>query len=391
MKKNKIILASVAALMAVSPMLPFSSQAHTVQAADTNAVNKMVMHTAVAYDKDGNSTGVKYNAFSYARLLSTPVKIDGTIYYKVADKDQYLKATNIDGVTRRITHNTYIYRTSTRRTSYQNRWKLYKGQTITTYGGSYRFKNGKHYFRVGGPAKQYVKSYNLGPVIRANTTMAPNSNNTSSNTTTNKPTDNTTTNNTQPVGNEETTVTVTASFNVNIFDNQGNTVRRNVPKGTKFVVDRLEVTPFADRFPTALGREGLYRIKGTDTWILAVDVTAAKKLPLHDYDLEHNSYIKFPQATDLYNASGSKINTNGDYIRKQSGQYKVDKLLYIWVPSENKAERFYHLVGKEVASNNGHISFDDGYVKESDVQFMSNSKAITPSNTAAEAEAAAKK
>lgn len=391
MKKNKFILASVAALMAVSPMLPFSSQAHTVQAADTNAVNKMVMHTAVAYDKDGNSTGVKYNAFSYARLLSTPVKIDGTIYYKVADKDQYLKATNIDGVTRRITHNTYIYRTSTRRTSYQNRWKLYKGQTITTYGGSYRFKNGKHYFRVGGPAKQYVKSYNLGPVIRANTTMAPNSNNTSSNTTTNKPTDNTTTNNTQPVGNEETTVTVTASFNVNIFDNQGNTVRRNVPKGTKFVVDRLEVTPFADRFPTALGREGLYRIKGTDTWILAVDVTAAKKLPLHDYDLEHNSYIKFPQATDLYNASGSKINTNGDYIRKQSGQYKVDKLLYIWVPSENKAELFYHLVGKEVASNNGHISFDDGYVKAIDVQFMSNSKAITPSNTAAEAEAAAKK
>lgn len=391
MKKNKFILASVAALMAVSPMLPFSSQAHTVQAADTNVTNKMIMHTAVAYDKDGNSTGVKYNAFSYARLLSTPVKIDGTIYYKVADKDQYLKATNIDGVTRRITHNTYIYRTSTRRTSYQNRWKLYKGQTITTYGGSYRFKNGKHYFRVGGPAKQYVKSYNLGPVIRANTTMAPNSNNTSSNTTTNKPTDNTTTNNTQPVGNEETTVTVTASFNVNIFDNQGNTVRRNVPKGTKFVVDRLEVTPFADRFPTALGREGLYRIKGTDTWILAVDVTAAKKLPLHDYDLEHNSYIKFPQATDLYNASGSKINTNGDYIRKQSGQYKVDKLLYIWVPSENKAERFYHLVGKEVASNNGHISFDDGYVKESDVQFMSNSKAITPSNTAAEAEAAAKK
>ena len=389
MKKNKFILASVAALMAVSPMLPLSSQAHTVQAADTNAVNKMVMHTAVAYDKDGNSTGVKYNAFSYARLVASPVKIGDGIYYKVADKDQYLKATNIDGVTRRITHNTYIYSTSTRRTSYQNKWKLYKGQTITTYGGSYRFKNGKHYFRVGGPAKQYVKSYNLGPVIRANTTMAPNSNNTSSNTTTNKPTDNTTTNNTQPVGNEETTVT--ASFNVNIFDNQGNTVRRNVPKGTKFVVDRLEVTPFADRFPTALGREGLYRIKGTDTWILAVDVTAAKKLPLHDYDLEHNSYIKFPQATELYNASGSKINTNGDYIRKQSGQYKVDKLLYIWVPSENKAELFYHLVGKEVASNNGHISFDDGYVKASDVQFMNNSKAITPSNTAAEAEAAAKK
>ena len=379
MKKNKIIMASVAALMAISPLAAFGSQTHTVQAADTNVTNKMIMHTAIAYDKDGNSTGVKYNAFSYAKLVASPVKIGDSIYYKVADKDQYLKATNIDGVTRRITHNTYIYSTSTRRTSYQNKWKLYKGQTITTYGGSYKFKNGKHYFRVGGPTKQYIKSYNLGPVISANTTMAPGSDNSKPST------------NTQPVGNEETTVTVKDSYNVNIFDNQGNTVRRNVPKGTKFVVDRLEVTPFADRFPTALGREGLYRIKGTDTWILAVDVTAAKKLPLHDYDLEHNSYIKFPQATDLYNASGSKINTNGDYIRRQSGQYKVDKLLYIWVPSENKAELFYHLVGKEVSSNNGHISFDDGYVKASDVQFMSNSKAITPSNTPAEAEAAAKK
>lgn len=378
MKKNKFILASVAALMAVSPVLA-GSQASQAQAA-TNATNRAIMHTAIAYDKNGNNTGKKYYSYQYVAVESSPVKINGSIYYKISGADEYLKATNIDGVTRKITHNTYIYRSSNGRTYYGNhRWKLYKGETVTTYGGSYKFKNGKRYFRVAGPRKQYIKSANLGPVVRVNTTMAPGSDNSKPST------------NTQPVGNEETTVTVTASFNVNIFDNQGNTVRRNVPKGTKFVVDRLEVTPFADRFPTALGREGLYRIKGTDTWILAVNVTAAKKLPLHDYDLEHNSYIKFPQATDLYNASGSKINTNGDYIRRQSGQYKVDKLLYIWVPSENKAELFYHLVGKEVASNNGHISFDDGYVKASDVQFMSNSKAITPSNTAAEAEAAAKK
>ena len=59
---------------------------------------------------------------------------------------------------------------------------------------------------------------------------------------------------------------------------------------------------------------------------MAVDVTATKKLPLHDYDLEHNSYIKVPQVTDLYNTTGGKTNTNGDYIRRQFGQYKVDKL-----------------------------------------------------------------
>ena len=393
MKKNKIILASVAALMAVSPILSFGSQAHTVQAADTNITNKMIMHTSVAYDKDGNSTGVKYNAFSYAKLVANPVKIGDGIYYKVADKDQYLKATNIDGVTRRITHNTYIYGTSTRRTSYQNRWKLYKGQTITTYGGSYRFKNGKHYFRVGGPAKQYVKSYNLGPVIKANTTMASGSNNTSSNTTTNKPTDN----NTQPVGKDETNVTVTArvaNLCVEVPDKDmvqpsGKTAKM----GDKFVVDRLEQGTRA-----GTGRDGdddwelaIYHIKGTNYWIYNYAVKAAKDIPEQNYSKTKSSRIIFTQPTDIYHADDTVINFNGDRPRKQSGRFKVDKLLYLWVPSENKAELFYHLVGNSVEGSKGSLNFTDGYVKASDVKFDTDSVALTPSNTAAEAEAAAKK
>ena len=402
MKKNKFILASVAALMAVSPMLPLSSQAHTVQAADTNITNKMIMHTAVAYDKDGNSTGVKYNAFSYAKLVASPVKIGDGIYYKVADKDQYLKATNIDGVTRRITHNTYIYSTSTRRTSYQSKWKLYKGQTITTYGGSYRFKNGKHYFRVGGPAKQYVKSYNLGPVIKANTTMAPGSDNTSSNTTTNKPTDN----NTQPVGKDETTVTVNDSLGTPIvtFNQNGNVVQvRNAKNGEKFTVDYLEKGSRADKVAGYIGQFGgdqaIYRIKGTNNWLYSMGVKPASKLQVHNYDLEQTSVIKFTQTTDLYNADGSLQNIR---ITKNSEWWRVDKLLYIWVPSENKAEEFYHLAPdshwKDVLrlSNNGqyvndHMPIKDAYVKASDIEFVENSVKLTPSNTAAEAEAAAKK
>ncbi|WP_288557216.1 SLAP domain-containing protein [uncultured Lactobacillus sp.] len=397
MKKNKFILASVAALMSVGPVLSFGSQAHTVQAADTNVTNKMIMHTAVAYDKDGNSTGVKYNAFSYAKLVASPVKIGDSIYYKVADKDQYLKATNIDGVTRRITHNTYIYRTSTRRTSYQNKWKLYKGQTITTYGGSYRFKNGKHYFRVGGPAKQYVKSYNLGPVIKANTAMAPGSDNTSSNTTTNKPTDTTTTNNTQPVGKDETTVTVTAKsayLYVEVPDKDmvqpsGKTAKM----GDKFVVDRLEQGTRA-----GTGRDGdddwelaIYHIKGTNYWIYNTDVKAAKDIPEQNYSKTKSSRIIFTQPTDIYHADGTVINFNGDRPRKQSGRFKVDKLLYLWVPSENKAELFYHLVGNSVEGSKSSLNFTDGYVKASDVKFDTDSVTLTPSNTAAEAEAAAKK
>ena len=389
MKKNKFILASVAALMAVSPMLPLSSQAHTVQAADTNITNKMIMHTSVAYDKDGNSTGVKYNAFSYAKLVANPVKIGDGIYYKVADKDQYLKATNIDGVTRRITHNTYIYGTSTRRTSYQNRWKLYKGQTITTYGGSYRFKNGKHYFRVGGPAKQYVKSYNLGPVIKANTTMASGSNNTSSNTTTNKPTDN----NTQPVGKDETNVTVTARVANLCVEVPGKDMvqpsGKTAKMGDKFVVDRLEQGTRA-----GTGRDGdddwelaIYHIKGTDYWIYNFAVKAAKDIPEQNYSKTKSSRIIFTQPTDIYHADGTVINFNGDRPRKQSGRFKVDKLLYLWVPSENKAELFYHLVGNSVEGSKSSLNFTDGYVKASDVKFDTDSVALTPSNT----EAAAKK
>lgn len=76
---------------------------------------------------------------------------------------------------------------------------------------------------------------------------------------------------------------------------------------------------------------------------------------------------------------------------EKGGRYKVNKLLYIWVPSENKAELFYHLVGKSVYSNQGEVQFADGYVKASDVRFDPNSTSLTPSNTAAEAEAAAQK
>ena len=395
MKKNKIIMASVAALMAVSPLAAFGSQTHTVQAADTNVTNKMIMHTAIAYDKDGNSTGVKYNAFSYAKLVASPVKIGNSIYYKVADKDQYLKATNIDGVTRRITHNTYIYSTSTRRTSYQNKWKLYKGQTITTYGGSYKFKNGKHYFRVGGPAKQYIKSYNLGPVISANTTMAPGSDNSKPST------------NTQPVGNEETTVTVKDSLGTPIvtFDQSGKVVLvRKAKNGEKFTVDYLENGSRADKVAGYIGQFGgeqaIYRIKGTNNWLYSMGVKAASKITAHNYDNENTSMIRFTKDTDLYNADGTLQNIR---LIKTSYQWHVDKLVYIWVPSENKVEEFYRLTPTKdwkdvytLSSNGQYIKDsmalkDDTYVKASDVHFEQNSVKLTPSNTPAEAEAAAKK
>ena len=375
MKKNKIALISAAALMTVAPLAVLTNTTNEVQAATTKAV----MHTALAYDKDGNSTGVKYNAYQYVAVESNPVKIDGSLYYKVSGKDQYIKATNIDGVTRKITHNTYIYRTSTGRTSYNNRWKLYKGETITTYGGSYKFKNGKHYFRIGGPNKQYIKSYNLGPVISVNT-----NNNTSSSSS-------------QTTKSEETSVTVTdkrAALFVEVPDKDAvQPSGKYAKQGDKFTVDRLEQGTRADT-----GRDGdddnelaIYHIKGTDYWIYNFNVKAAKDIPVQNYYHTKKSLIQFIKPTDIYDANGNKIDFKGDQVRKQGGRYKVNKLLYIWVPSENKAELFYHLVGKSVYSNQGEVQFADGYVKASDVRFDPNSTSLTPSNTAAEAEAAAQK
>lgn len=395
MKKNKLMLISVAALMGIAPFMSTTTSAHTVQA----ATNKAVMHTAIAYDKNGNSTGKKYYSYQYVTVESNPVKIDGSLYYKVSGKDQYLKATNIDGVTRKIIHNAYIYKTSNGRTSYMNRWKLYKGETVTTYGGSYKFKNGKRYFRIAGPRKQYIKSYNLGPVIKVNTVQGPNSNastNTVTNTTTNKKPSNST-----PTSTEETTVTVDTNYSTPIitFDKNGRVIKvRTAAPGEKFTVDRLEKGSRADKVADYIGQfggdQGIYRIKGTNNWLYSMGVKPASKITAHDYDLEETSIIKFTQTTDLYNADGTPQNIK---IKKNSEWWKVDKLTYIWVPSENKAELFYLLAPtsdwKNVLrlSNNGQYVSDNiplkanTYVKASDVQFVENSVKLTPSNTAAEA------
>lgn len=231
--------------------------------------------------------------------------------------------------------------------------------------------------------------------------MAPGSDNSSNNTTTNKPT-----NNTQPVGKDETTVTVNDSLGTPIvtFNQNGNVVQvRNAKNGEKFTVDYLEKGSRADKVAGYIGQFGgdqaIYRIKGTNKWLYSMGVKPASKLQVHNYDLEQTSVIKFTQTTDLYNADGSLQNIR---ITKNSEWWRVDKLLYIWVPSENKAEEFYHLAPdshwKDVLrlSSNGqyvndHMPIKDAYVKASDVQFIENSVKLTPSNTTAEAEATAKK
>lgn len=128
-------------------------------------VTKTLMHTAILYNSEGKSLGKKYYSYRKISVLPDTVDINGSEYYKLAlganYDEAYIKASNIDGIKRTLKHNAYVYATSKRRADYT---VLKKGQTITTYGGSYKFKNGKRYYRVAGATatnKRYVKVVNF--------------------------------------------------------------------------------------------------------------------------------------------------------------------------------------------------------------------------------------
>ena len=129
---------------------------------DSNTESHTVMIDSRAYDRAGNYLGHMYYAYNNIDIVPTVVTIKGKTYYKVANKDEYVRVTNITGNTRTLTHNAYIYWSSYRRTP--GTGKMYKGQTVTTYGPAMRFKNGKKYYRIEGCRnnnKRYIKAANL--------------------------------------------------------------------------------------------------------------------------------------------------------------------------------------------------------------------------------------
>lgn len=141
---------------------------------DTSApdlVKKTIMHKAKAYTRGGGSTRKVYSAFTQVYVNNDPVHFESQYYangdfYQVYNADgtytnYFVKIGNIDGTKRTLKKNAYVYATSKRRA---DRTVLKKGQTVTTYGGSYKFKNGKRYYRIEGATatnKRYVKVANF--------------------------------------------------------------------------------------------------------------------------------------------------------------------------------------------------------------------------------------
>lgn len=125
-------------------------------------ITKAVMHKALVYNSEGNAKKRTIKAYEKIELRENPVTINGQKYYVFANSStDFVKASNIIGTKRTLKHNAYVYETSMRRAKAAT---LKKGTKVTTYGGSYKFKNGKKYYRIAGATptkKRYVKVANF--------------------------------------------------------------------------------------------------------------------------------------------------------------------------------------------------------------------------------------
>ncbi|MGN1272413.1 MAG: SLAP domain-containing protein, partial [Lactobacillus sp.] len=118
--------------------------------------NVKIMHISTIYDKDGKATNdAALRAYNTVSVVSDPVTINGAKFYKLAGKDQYIKVGNVDGTSRSLKHNSYVYKSSGKRA---NKKTLKKGSSVTTYGKSFMIA-GHQMYRIG--ENQYVKKANF--------------------------------------------------------------------------------------------------------------------------------------------------------------------------------------------------------------------------------------
>ena len=125
---------------------------------------KTIRHNAYFYDKDAKRVGTdKLTRYNSVTVAMSTTKIGDKTYYEVVENGKlsgkFINADNIDGTKRTLKHNAYVYKSSKKRA---NKLVLKKGEEVTTYGGTYTFKNGKQYYKIGNDTKKtYVKASNF--------------------------------------------------------------------------------------------------------------------------------------------------------------------------------------------------------------------------------------
>ena len=120
-----------------------------------------IMHAAYTYElKDGKLTRVTsadtlhaYNVIPYYGTTT----VNGKKYYRVSGEHEwYINAGNVDGTSRVLNHNSYVYNNKGKRVKSEGIWK--KGSKHTTYGAAMNIK-GNRMYRVN--KNRYVKVVNF--------------------------------------------------------------------------------------------------------------------------------------------------------------------------------------------------------------------------------------
>lgn len=141
-----------------------SKPATTLSTANSNSSNnsnnatvttpKTIMYKSIIYTSKGESTGKFYSAYTPIKVIGGIVNINNKAYYKIGE-NQYVRVSNVDGVSKNLSHNAYVYNSKGHKTSAP---KVKKGSAVKVYGKRHGI-NGKYYYRVG--KGQYIKAANF--------------------------------------------------------------------------------------------------------------------------------------------------------------------------------------------------------------------------------------
>ncbi|MGZ1408001.1 SLAP domain-containing protein [Lactobacillus delbrueckii subsp. bulgaricus] len=121
---------------------------------------KRLMRNSYSYDASGKKLSTaKLTAGSYLKVYGSAVTIGNAKYYKYGT-NKYVKVGNIDGTSRTLTHNAYVYTVKGARN--WNEAKRLKGTAVVTYGSRVKL-SGKYYYMVGfsGQTALYIKAGNF--------------------------------------------------------------------------------------------------------------------------------------------------------------------------------------------------------------------------------------
>lgn len=391
MKFNKKIVFISAALLIVAPAVSTVSQVNipTVQAAAKQRNTVTVPGSAALLNSRGKMITtykgkpfITFNKTTTLKYYGAPRKIGKTYGYYVGN-GAYVDASYLSKVNGRqvlaLNLNSYVYTRSGSRTrkllrkglSYTFTGKYVQNDNATNYvfnKGQHKYQlktvriKGNDYFQIG--KNQYIRAINIHSIATNNVELA------------------------------QTQVTIKKNTHIVVVGADGYALNSSkiAKKGQKYTVDAIVgMDVGANSSPKA------YRIKGTKTYIWASDSYTRQSLSLQLVNTaEATNYTVRPPKDNLqfYNVNGENITPSG-YTYPRHQLLGVDGQMYIWVPSENKAELFYHIVATNKTFDQNHapntsyradnVEIGNAFVKATEVETYSGLTKPAIINTAEEA------